>query len=489
MTPRRPSRIVFSVGAIFAAFIILVIAFVISSLFVLNVSSKAANELKLAADKRAVSNLIDREVHDVAQRLSEVAWWDETVAATGEELDMSFFEDALLGWFPNEYGIDRSALVATDFSLRLHADGTKFVTNVRAESFLSQTRDLVAKAQMSYFELRSGEGGEFWFDGNPVNGETPLFVSDLRKIDGVYGIAVAQAVVPDGDLTLPDGSPQVLVAFRKFTPERIAEYSTEIELNGLAISSNAPANMEKAIAYSSSRVGPAIYVSWISSLPSDGIWKNSMPALGGMLATISLVMLGITIAYARLVYRTRQAEARNRFLAEHDSLTGLSNRALFDRRLQAEIGEDRMGKCAVLCIDLDRFKPVNDTYGHQAGDEVLRIVAQRIETAIGDRGLVARLGGDEFIALLCGVVEKDQIMLLCDNIIEQICQEISFEDHELYVGASVGVAWWPDDGKTADMVIRSADQALYRAKELGRGRAVRADEVKPSVKLGLVKQS
>ncbi len=196
-----------------------------------------------------------------------------------------------------------------------------------------------------------------------------------------------------------------------------------------------------------------------------------------MLGVITFVMLLVTILYSRLVKRTRIAEARNRYLANHDALTDLANRNLFDDTLQDTINSGTLDSCAVLCIDLDKFKPVNDTFGHQTGDEVIRTIAQRIESVVGEHGMVARLGGDEFIVLLHDATAKDEVMMLCDELIESVCEEIKFDSFEVYVGASVGVAWWPEDAITADMVIRSADQALYRAKALGRGRAVRADEL------------
>lgn len=475
MNKRHPSRIVFSIGGIFAAFVTLVIAFVISSLFVLNVSGNAADDLKLAAEKRAALNIIENEIQDVAQRQSEVSWWDTTIVALSDGVDRVFFADAMLGWFPVEYGIDSSALISPENELLLHAEGELFTMRAEGESFVSQVQDLVDRAQEEYMARRIEEAGAYRVEGDPVRDDPVLYAYDIRKIDGQIGIVIAQAIIPDGVMVLLDAPAHVLVTFRPFTDQRVTAYGREIELNEFRISLTPPKADMHLVAINSGYGNKEVYVSWDSVPPSNGIWARSMPALGAMLFVITLVMLGVTVAYARLVYRTRKAEARNRYLAEHDGLTGLPNRNRFDKALQTKIGEDHLGTCAVLCIDLDRFKPVNDTYGHHAGDEVLRIVAQRIKDVIGDRGIVARLGGDEFIALLDDAADKDSIMMICDNAIEQVSEKICFEDLELFVGASVGVAWWPDDAQTADMVIRSADQALYRAKELGRGRAMRAD--------------
>jgi diguanylate cyclase (GGDEF)-like protein len=480
-------KIVISIAAIFVAFVVLVVGFILSSLFVLDVSSKSANALKLDADQRAVSGLIKREIEDVSQRQSEVSWWDSSIIALNDDIDRNFFADSMLGWFPKEYGIDRSMLVSPEREIILHAEGEEFWPGKLAGSFYNQTSDLIGKAQSNYFQYRVGASGVFWFEGDPVRDEPGLYVHDIRTIDGEMGIVVAQAIVPDGEMVLPEGPAHILVTYRAFTDERIAEYANEIELTDFNLAFQAPSTNTNVIEVASGAGERTVYASWVSDLPSRGIWSDSIPALASMLAVIAFVMLGVTIAYARLIYRTRRAEARNRYMAEHDGLTGLLNRTQFERALKKSTDDLNMEKCAVLCIDLDRFKPVNDTYGHFAGDEVLRIVAQRIKQLIGDRGIVARLGGDEFIALLHEAISKDQVMMLCDNVIEQVGQKISFEDYDLHVGASVGVAWWPDDALSADMVVRRADQALYRAKELGRGRAVHADDMDTTgVKFGAV---
>ncbi len=127
-------------------------------------------------------------------------------------------------------------------------------------------------------------------------------------------------------------------------------------------------------------------------------------------------------------------------------------------------------------MDLDQFKAVNDTYGHQAGDAVIVTAANRIADRVGDSGLAARVGGDEFIVLLRDRLDRQNVLRLCDDLILSVCQDIPFEGGTAQIGASIGVAWWPDDAKTASTIIRSADEALYRAKETGRGRAYLASD-------------
>jgi diguanylate cyclase (GGDEF)-like protein/PAS domain S-box-containing protein len=170
----------------------------------------------------------------------------------------------------------------------------------------------------------------------------------------------------------------------------------------------------------------------------------------------------------------KRTEARVQYLAEHDVLTGLPNRALCVERLRgalvaAELSGERV---AVLFIDLDRFKIINDTLGHHIGDGLLRSVATRLSQAVRAGDTVSRLGGDEFVILLRGVKDGDDVREQVDNrLIPLIRQAHHVEGHELSVSCSVGVAICPDDGTDLDELMRRADAAMYEAKSAGRDRA------------------
>ncbi|WP_225007613.1 MULTISPECIES: EAL domain-containing protein [Novosphingobium] len=172
-----------------------------------------------------------------------------------------------------------------------------------------------------------------------------------------------------------------------------------------------------------------------------------------------------------LTEKRRSQEHASR-LAHFDSLTGLSNRFRMSQSLEKILNAPQVSHrtCAVFLLDLDRFKQVNDTLGHPAGDALLKQVAQRLERVIGKHGRVGRLGGDEFKVILPGKSERTMLAQLAGQVIESLSQPYSIEGSRVMIGASVGIALAPDDGVTSEALIRNADLALYAAKDGGRGR-------------------
>jgi diguanylate cyclase (GGDEF)-like protein/hemerythrin-like metal-binding protein/PAS domain S-box-containing protein len=158
--------------------------------------------------------------------------------------------------------------------------------------------------------------------------------------------------------------------------------------------------------------------------------------------------------------------------ANHDLLTGLPNRRLLDDRLgQAMERSKRTHALLAVCyLDLDGFKPINDTLGHDAGDEVLRVVSQRMAQALRGADTVARIGGDEFVLLLCDLHHAQEVAQLLARLLQDVSQTIEIGTHQVQVGASIGATLYPADAGTAEELLKHADLALYQAKASGKGR-------------------
>jgi diguanylate cyclase (GGDEF)-like protein len=166
----------------------------------------------------------------------------------------------------------------------------------------------------------------------------------------------------------------------------------------------------------------------------------------------------------------RSAEAIDR-LARFDGLTGLANRQHLTESLRKALtrAHRSRGRCGLLLIDLDRFKPVNDRLGHPVGDKLLRQVAERLRGLIGETDIVGRLGGDEFAIVLRDVDHVGRVIELGDEVVATLGRAFEIDGHAIRIGASVGAAIGPKDGRSLEALMRSADLALYRAKDDGRG--------------------
>ena len=166
----------------------------------------------------------------------------------------------------------------------------------------------------------------------------------------------------------------------------------------------------------------------------------------------------------------REMEETIRQMAYYDSLTGLPNRNLLNDRLAVALARARRNQeqVCLLFLDLDNFKTVNDTLGHATGDQLLKVVAQRLKSVLRKEDTVARMGGDEFIIVAPEMRESRVAATLSEKILNQFQSPVCIDDHELFIGCSIGVAIFPDDGEEVPVLLKNADLALYRAKDLGR---------------------
>ncbi len=175
---------------------------------------------------------------------------------------------------------------------------------------------------------------------------------------------------------------------------------------------------------------------------------------------------GYLVAVVDITER-RKAEARIAYMAHHDGLTNLPNRELYQERLKQALDSNR--RVAVLCVDLDLFKNVNDSYGHPMGDRLLKQVADRLRSQVRGNNLAARLGGDEFAVILASDVSPNEASDFAARLIGALSAPYEIDGNEVVIGASIGIALSPGDGATGEELLRNADMALYRAKGDGRG--------------------
>jgi len=204
------------------------------------------------------------------------------------------------------------------------------------------------------------------------------------------------------------------------------------------------------------------------ALRKDGtvIWFEStsralFDADGGMTEIVSV---------SRDISERRRAEEQIEYQAYHDGLTGLPNRLLFRDRLTIALAHAKrqQSPLVLMFLDLDRFKIVNDTLGHSLGDELLRANAARLRAVLREGDTIARMGGDEFTVLLTDLNDARDAARIAQKLLDTVAEPVRVEGHELYVTTSIGIAVFPNDGDTAELLLKNADSAMYRAKEAGR---------------------
>jgi diguanylate cyclase (GGDEF)-like protein len=218
----------------------------------------------------------------------------------------------------------------------------------------------------------------------------------------------------------------------------------------------------------------------------EGLWPGADAV--GLLGAAALLIGGAVLALHRVLRRTQAAEQalrhserqlrlvaesdarRFEFLAHHDPLTGLPNRAMFEERAREAVAraQRRSETAALLFLDLDHFKEINDSVGHEVGDEFLRATAERLRGCVRGEDFVARIGGDEFCILLQGLAEPREAAGVAQKVVEMLGRPCRIGAHELASGTSVGIACTPQDSTDAGELLRLADAAMYRAKDAGR---------------------
>lgn len=230
----------------------------------------------------------------------------------------------------------------------------------------------------------------------------------------------------------------------------------------------------------SDRHGSQIYDAMREQLAANGHWQgevwNKRPNgeiyvawLNINVVTDSAANIGNYVAVFSDITNRKAAEERMRFLAHHDALTGLPNRTLLTDRLLRGIAlaKRNNNKLAVIFLDLNDFKKINDTLGHHAGDQLLQIVAQRLSNCVRESDTVGRLGGDEFVVLVGAIDKHVDVLVVAEKIVASLAQPMTIEGRIVQVSTSIGISLYPDHGDHPELLLKNSDEAMYQAKADG----------------------
>ncbi len=267
-------------------------------------------------------------------------------------------------------------------------------------------------------------------------------------------------------LCLCDGENRVAVVNRRFCDMfGLADVPQGTGLRELLGASLASGNHEK-------RDLDDVHTEWLSNIERRVSMTLVQHLRGGRIVAVSHEPMadGGWVETFEDITEREQVEKRISFMARHDALTGLSNRMMFNEMLQHALADVGRGNgAAVLCLDLDRFKSINETLGHHVGDELLRAVADRLGACVREVDTVARLGGDEFAVVQANVDRPEDAETLASRIVTALGKPYSLSGHEVVVGVSIGIALAPTDATGAERLLKCADMALCRAKSDGCG--------------------
>ncbi|MET0428610.1 MAG: EAL domain-containing protein [Microvirga sp.] len=298
--------------------------------------------------------------------------------------------------------------------------------------------------------------------------------SDAHLMDllGRPAIASAMKIVPSSEeVVQAPGDEAILISVRFLDDKFLAELSQRNFIDEPRFSRTQSVRTGERVLPLAHDGTPVGYFIWRPELPGTkvlwGLGPITALVLGALLVTLVLLVRSLR----RSMLELQASEAHAQHLASHDVLTGLPNRAVFDDRLDQALARTRRGeKFAVLALDLDRFKQVNDTLGHQAGDNLIQEFASRLSGLLRPADTVARLGGDEFAVIQAGIVGKRDVDSLCARILSVVRQPFALAGGQSFVGVSIGIVLAPEAGSSRVDLVRKADIALYHAKDQGRDR-------------------
>ncbi|MEN4575646.1 EAL domain-containing protein [Pantoea agglomerans] len=332
-----------------------------------------------------------------------------------------------------------------------------------------------------------------WREGQPVSApeDNPLIgevlqstlVNDPARQDNADYARVTNraAALAVGNIQRESNAlPRFRLVSLKFLDDGyLAGLAERNQLQGLHFSDGTPQPGTGARYLLIAQAGEAVgYLNWIPSRPGAQMLRTIGPSTGLAVLAISLLCLYMvrrlwnsSVNLSQSMLRLGASEAQAQHLAFHDVLTGLPNRALVEDRLTQALAlatrHDQ--RVALLLIDLDRFKTINDTHGHHAGDELIIAVAQRLSRIVRASDTVGRIGGDEFIVVMPDVDNIGQVHSLAQRIIDELSEPFTLFGSDVWSGASIGLALAPKDGVDRLELMRKADIALYEAKSGGRG--------------------
>ena len=461
------------------AFVILVVIAMAS--FGLHSAASTSNDVSLQrqieATKLALASSADQLAYE---QQSMTTWRQLSQKLKAPELDVSWVDEEIGRWFGLMFRHDMTFILdADDRPIYGFVEGKSraskafeaieddlqpMIRTVRAEARRRGTSGVIARAP----EQRRKTA---------LTRQDTIFEGYVTGIGGRPAAASVMLIVPEGATAKADD--KLMVSVRFFDSRFLDEVAAWSMIKELRFSTRStPLAGETAVEFRDEAGKPIGFFFWRPELPGTRIVQLLTPTV----TAVILLLIATMLLLARSLWRSghqlaaavvdlQASEAQAQHLAFHDVLTGLPNRALLQDRMDLALARARRGQpCVVMVLDLDRFKQVNDTLGHTAGDTLIKEFAARLTGIVRSTDTVARIGGDEFAILLSDTGDRGEVEQLTDRILAAVHQPFDLLGKRTFVGVSIGAAMVPEAGLDRGDLIRKADIALYRAKAEGRNR-------------------
>ncbi|NDW05713.1 diguanylate cyclase domain-containing protein [Jiella pacifica] len=421
----------------------------------------SASETDIASlnrETRLVRRLLDERIARITRDQLTSTTWNEALKRLSVPVDADWLDDNLGVWMHDYFGIDRVFILdGADRSLYAMIDGRRRTPDAYF-SHASLMEPIVTEMREFMTSPAAASSGSIFFRRYILLENRPAVVS-------VAPILPESA--DEGSLT---GSAPVHIAIKFLDLAFLAELGEDLMILKPRFSWTGTLGRHEASFPLSSARGDLGHLVWTVQQPGTDIVSQLAPTLMIAGGTILLLAGLLLLHLYRTTLRLLRSQAHIAHMAHHDPLTDLANRFSFEAGLEERAREfERTGRSfAVLYLDLDRFKAVNDTLGHQAGDELIRQVADRLQTTVQQTDLVARLGGDEFAVLRDFVPERSDVERLAKTILEAIGHPFVLMQRPVAIGISIGAAIAAKGAANQTDLVRRADVALYRVKNSGR---------------------
>ncbi|MES0882986.1 bifunctional diguanylate cyclase/phosphodiesterase [Roseibium sp. SCP14] len=455
--------------------IAVVLVSVVGIFGVMHWSARISDESAAHSQYRLIDGALQLMQNYMVKQQTGVVIWDEAfVEVNDPDPDEGWIFNNMMHWLFQNHGFSKSILVNRDLEVQ-QAYAQDYTIKWLSEDLLEELTPVVKRVRARYIiSFKKTPSGLYSFVPQSSNSRQAIAETGIVALAGDPYLFSAAAVMPQIQSISPIRKPPaVLISLVPLRGEKLKEIAEMSRLQGLVL-----ANLQNTrdgvgrFELLSPQKRSAGVVAWQTNQPGSQMLQRVNPFLALAAFMMAAVVIAVTIFTRQMTKRLARSEAKAVHASRHDALSGLPNRTRFHTLLNDTLrdGIQKDTKTAVVYIDLDHFKDINDTLGHSAGDKVIVAVGERLRRVIPDTGIVARISGDEFAMVIRDSKDDEWLEYILDQVQDEISRPIRIGSRELFASLSLGVAVAPRDGDDPDELLRKADIALYDAKANGRNR-------------------